>query len=243
MEDINAMQAASPYYIDLDRISELSRNARITRRDIESLFKVDACAAWETLGAWKALIGDWEGVQEAFRNSLALGSTGSNRVNWVINCINLGMFSAGQEAYAAVGAPESNYFSVAQIAGVRCGAVELVAHFVERAKKMQINWDEGSEATLNEAHQMLKGAGISDEQIGRHLDIAGVVLRRHHIRPKVYPRVISAEGFFNGVTYTFTVPVSAAEAFEMNMELAEGEVEAGIVKDVAFDVVFEAEAA
>jgi hypothetical protein len=55
--------------------------------------------------------------------------------------------------------------------------------------------------------------------------------------------VTSADGFFRGVTYSLAVPMSAEEAFDMNVELASEEDAAGIVRHVASDVVFEAAAA
>ncbi len=104
---------------------------------------------------------------------------------------------------------------------------------------MKIPWNEGDRETVMNAHKILAQAGITDERIARHLDVAGTVLRRHHIRNQAHPRVTVADGLFNGVTYVFSVPVSANEAFDLNMELAAEEYAAGIEKDVAFDVVFE----
>ena len=243
IERINALQAASPYYIDPKGISDRTRQLRLIKRDIDDMFKVDARAAWEVTGAWKALVGDWDGVREAFTASLALGDSGSNRVNWLVNCLNLGMFSAARAAYADMGDPENSYFSMMLALGVRSGAIEQALRNVERARVMSISWDESDAEDVIKANEILREAGISDEQVARHLDAAGVVLSRHRIRPQVHPRVIAAEGFFRGVTFAFPVPVSADEAFEMNVELAVEEEQAGVQKDVAFDVVFEAEAA
>jgi hypothetical protein len=243
IEQINAVQAESPYYIDPMQMNDRSRRYRLIKRDIDALFNVDARAAWEATGAWKALVGDWKGVQEAFSASLALGDSGTNRVNWVVNCLNLGMFSLGQAAFAKFGEPEQGYFSKMLVAGVRTGAIEQAMRYAERAREMNIDWDGSRAGEIEGMNQLLRTAGVSDTQIARQLDVAGEVLRRHHIRPIAEPRLTLAEGFFQGVTYAFPVPVSADEAFAMNMELASDEFDAGIEKDVAFDVVFEAVAA
>ncbi|WP_250533478.1 hypothetical protein [Caballeronia sp. AZ10_KS36] len=240
IEQINAVQAASPYYVDPMQLTERSRAYRRIKRDVDALFKVDARAAWEATGALKALIGDWKGVQEGFSASLALGDSGTNRMNWVVNCLNLGMFTEGQNAFAQVGDPEQGYFSKLLAMGIRAGAIELALSYAERAKEMKISLDESRADEIANMREMLRTAGVSDKQIAQHLDVAGTILRRHHIRPNVEPRVTTAAGFFQGVTYAFPVPVSADEAFAMNMELAVEELEAGIEKDVAFDVVFEA---
>jgi hypothetical protein len=239
MERINALQAASPYYIDSTQLSDLCRELRLIKHEIDAMFKVDARAAWEATGAWYNLLGDWEGVCKAFKTSIDLGNSGSNYLNWVVNCANLGMFSAAHDAYRAAGAPEKSLFSTAVAIGFVCGAVEQAVRFAERAKEMKIPWNEGDREDLMEAHEILTKAGVSDERIARQLDVAGAVLRRHRIRPQIFPRVTSAEGFFSGVTYILAVPLSAADAFELNMELATEEYAAGIEKDVVFDVVFE----
>jgi hypothetical protein len=243
IERINALQAASRYFIDSEKISESTRELRSIKHDIDALFKADARSAWEVTGAWKALIGDWEGVRDAFRKSLALGDSGTNRMNWVINCLTLGMFSAASSAYADAGKPEFGYFGRLYGFGVRAGAIEQTVRFAERAREMNIPWDESDMQEVAEANDILREAGVSDEDVSRHLDVAGVVLRRHRLRADIHPRVINAEGFFRGVTFAFPVPVSVSEAFEMNMELADEEAQAGVKKDVAFDVVFEAKAA
>lgn len=243
LDRINALQASSPFYLDVNRIDASTQCWKDVKRDIEAMFKVDARIAWELYGAWKALTGDWEGVNSAFGKSIALGSTGTNRMNWCINSLNLGMFSAGHQLYDTAGDPDPNFVNVMLRVGMNLGAVQKAARFVERAKEMNIITDLNETENVKLAHEILREAGISDAQIAQHLDVAGVVLRKHNIRPNISARVAAAEGFFHGVTYAFTVPVSAAEAFEMNVELAMGEEAAGVHKDIAFDVVFQATAA
>ena len=243
LERINALQASSPFYLDLNRVGASTQSWMEIKRDIEKMFKVDACSAWELSGALKGLTSDWEGVNSAFGKSLALGSTETIRMNWAINSLNLGMFSAGQKLYEAVGDPNPNFVNVMLGVGMNLGAVQRTTRFVERAREMNIMTDANDTENVKIAHEILRGAGISDEQIAQHLDVAGVVLRKHNIRPNISARVAAAEGFFHGVTYAFAVPVSAEEAFAMNVELAIGEEEAGVHKDIAFDVVFQATAA
>ncbi|SAL22392.1 hypothetical protein [Caballeronia humi] len=220
-------------------VTPLVREWRAIKREIDALMTVDACSAWELAGAWKGLTGDFDGTEEAFRNSVALGNTGTNEVNWMINRLNLGKFQAGQDIYARVGAPELGQFTLALREGFAAGAIAQAARFIARAEEMQIEWDMEEADDLLQAHAILLDAGIPDEQIASQLDVAGTVLRRLRIRPIIVPLATSADGLFHGVTYSLTVPVPALEAFEMNVELAEAENQAGIKKDVAFDVVFE----
>ncbi len=108
---------------------------------------------------------------------------------------------------------------------------------------MRIKWDENQVQEVTKVNAILRHAGISDQQIGRQLNVADVVLRRHQIRPNASVLVTSADDFFSGVTYSLAVPVGAEKAFvDMNVELARAEDKAGISKNVAFNVVFEAAA-
>ncbi|GAB5098690.1 hypothetical protein [Caballeronia sp. HLA56] len=241
IERINELQKISAHrYIDPTQVSGVSRDWRLIGREIRDLFRVDACVAWELTGAWKGLTGDFEGTEEAFRASAALGDNWSNRCNWTVNRLNLGMFSAAQEMYSSVGSPETGHFSEMLEDGYKAGAIAQAAHYIERARQMNIDWDKKLVHEIEAAHTMLKASGISDERVARQLDVAGSILRKHGIRPHVSPRVTASAGFFEGVTYSLAVPVSAEEAFEMNVELAMCEDEAGIEKCVEFDVVFEA---
>ena len=239
---INALQATTSHYFNSAQLTPLVREWRATKTEIDSIMKVDACAAWEAAGAWKGLAGDVAGAETAFANSVRLGNSGSNRENWMINRLNLGLFSGAQSLYAVTGHPETGYFTLLLEVGYKAGAIGQTASFIERAREMRINWDEDQVQEVMKANVILRDAGISDQQIGRQLDVAGAVLRRYQIRPNASVLVTSADDFFSGVTYSLEVPVGAEKAFDMNVELAREEDKAGINKNVAFDVVFEAAA-
>jgi hypothetical protein len=238
-EEINALQAASRHYLDSTSINPLVRRWRALKHEIDALMKVDACSAWELAGAWKGLSGDLAATEEAFANSAKLGNSGTNRINWMVNRLNLGLFSGAQALYAEVGTAEDGYFTQLLEEGCCSGAIQQAVRFIERAGEMHIKGNADLTTEIIKANAILQVAGLSDACIAQHLDVAGLVLRRHRIRPDGTLRVTSAPGYFNGVTYAFKVPVPAESAFDMNIELAEEEDRAGIDKHVAFDVVFE----
>jgi hypothetical protein len=240
VERINALKVASPYFIDSSQVCARSHEWRDIKREIDRLRRIDACAAWELTGAWKSLAGDCEGTELASSNSAALGITRSNGANWVVNRLNLGLFRLAQQKFAEVGAPHLGQFTRIVSDGFKAGAIAQAADFIERAEEMGIDWNEADKDDILKAHRLLLAAGISDDHVAQHLDVAGVILRRHRIRPHICPRVTTADGLFHGVTYSLGVPVSAREAFKMNAELAEEEDRAGIARYPAFDVVFEA---
>jgi len=114
---INALQATTSHYFNSSQLTPLVCEWREIKSEIDSLMKVDACAAWEAAGAWKGLAGDVAGTEIAFANSVRLGNSGSNRENWMINRLNLGRFSVAQTLYAAIGNPETGYFTLLLEAG------------------------------------------------------------------------------------------------------------------------------
>jgi hypothetical protein len=234
------LQATTSRYVNSSQLTPLVREWREIKNEIDSLIKADACAAWEAAGAWKGLAGDVAGTEIGFANSVRLGNSGSNRENWMISRLNLGLFSGAQSLYAAIGHPESGYFTLLLKDGYNAGAIGQAASFIERAREMRIKWDENQVQDIMKADAILRHAGVSDQQIGLQLDVAGMVLRRHQIRPNPSVLVTSADDCFTGVTYLLAVPVGAVQAFDMNVELAREEDKAGISKNVAFDVVFEA---
>ncbi|ASW00166.1 hypothetical protein [Paraburkholderia aromaticivorans] len=245
IQRINDLQLSSPYFTDVSSLSAESREWRVLRREVDDVFKVDARSGWELTGILQSLCCDREGMESAFQKSLALGISESNHLNLMVNRLNLGLFSESQQVYSQVGSPEGGNFTMMIRDGYVAGAIFQAAQFAGRAREMGIEWD-GSEEMAEEfrrAVALLQQAGIDDAMIARHLDVAGNILVRHKIRPRIEPMVTSLPGVFEGVTYLFSVPVSAREAFEMNMELSEAEDQAGIEPTPGFEVVFEAAAA
>jgi len=238
-DEINALQATGRHYLDSTAINPLVRRWRALGHEIDALMKVDTCSAWELVGAWKGLAGDVASTEEAFANSARLGNSGTNRINWMVNRLNLGLFSAAQALYAEVGKAEDGYFTEVLEEGYCSGAIQQAAKFIKRAEEMHIKGNVNLTNEIIKANAILQVAGFSDARIAQHLDVAGTVLRRHRIRPDGTLRTTAALSDFNGVTYAFKVPVSAESAFDMNIELAKEEDRAGIDKHIAFDVVFE----
>ena len=161
---INALQATTSHYFNSAQLTPLVREWRATKTEIDSIMKVDACVAWEAAGAWKGLAGDVAGAETAFANSVRLGNSGSNRENWMINRLNLGLFSGAQSLYPATGHPETGYFTLLLEVGYKAGAIGQTASFIERAREMSIKWDENQvqevmadrkSTRLNSSHQCL----------------------------------------------------------------------------------------
>jgi hypothetical protein len=236
VDRINALQAASPRFIDTSDVTPLSREWRAIRQDIDQLMRVDACAAWELTGSWRALAGDVEGAEAAFRNSVALGQTGVNRENWMITRLNLGLFSKAQALFRDLcSTPNPNIAAIARY-GFLAGAIGRTAALIDDMREMRIDLDAAWCAEVMEAHSILSDANVSDEQIASRLDCGGTVLRRHGYRAVVVPQVISVEGVWRVVRFRLMVPLAFEPAHAMDHEVIWEEDKLGRVEPIAFAV-------
>jgi hypothetical protein len=219
VDRINALQAASPRFIDASGITPLSREWRGIRRDIDQLMQVDACAAWELMGSWRALAGDVEGAEAAFRNSMALGQSDVGRENWMITRLNLGMFSGAQEIYRELGMPRTQDLAIIARYGFIAGAVGWTARLIEDARGMGFEWEEGWAREVMLARGIIDEVRVTDDEISQRLDCAGVVLRRNGLRPLVDVEVSLIDGVHRGVTYKLVIPLAWEHAHEMDRQL------------------------
>jgi len=90
--------------------------------------------------------------------------------------------------------------------------------------------------------KILRGFNISDEDVAKHLDAAGVVLRDKKMLNIREPEILATdiEGEMIGVTMIIPIECDPSEVFSYNVALAKKEEEAGVRKHPAFDVVFAA---
>ncbi|SAK52949.1 hypothetical protein AWB78_01276 [Caballeronia calidae] len=241
VDRINALQAASPRFIDPSEISPRSREWRAIRHDIDQLMRVDACAAWELTGSWRGLAGDVEGAEAAFRNSVALGLTDVGRENWMIMRLNLGLFSEAQALYRALGTPSKRDLVAIARYGFLAGAIGRTAELIEETRAAGFAWnDEWAEQVMT-ARRIMVETDVTDQQAGRLLDCAGTVLRRHGFRPVVVPRVLYVEDICRSVNYSLRIPLPWQQAHDMKHEVIREEGRQGALAAFAFYVTINGE--
>ncbi|SAK49394.1 hypothetical protein AWB75_01255 [Caballeronia catudaia] len=219
VDRINALQAASPRFIDTSEITPLSREWSAIRHDIDQLMRVDACAAWELTGSWRALTGDVEGAEAAFTNSVALGHTGVNRENWMITRLNLGLFSGAQGLFRELCVARNRNLAEIARCGFLAGAIGRTAELIEGARNTGVELDDAWSEQVMEARSIMTDANVTDEDIGNRLDCGGVVLRRHGYQAVIVPHVLSVEGVCRTVSYRLLVPLPFEPAHNMTYEM------------------------
>ncbi|BCQ25565.1 hypothetical protein NK8_37430 [Caballeronia sp. NK8] len=218
VDRINALQGASARFIDTSQVTPLSREWRAIKHDIDQLMRVDACAAWELTGSWRALAGDVEGAEAAFRNSVALGETDVNRENWMITRLNLGLFSAAQALYREFGVTRNRDMGIIARYGFLAGAIGRTAEVIEDGRVMGVEWDDAWAQDVIQARAIMNEIAVTDDEIAQRLDCAGNVLRRLRLRPVVRPKVLYMQGVCRIVSYKLVVPVSFQRALEIDHE-------------------------
>jgi hypothetical protein len=213
---------------------------RAILRECNRVRDAEPSLGWSLLGCYHSLLGEAEEVDRCFRASQDLGSIPVACDNYHTNLTNLGYFSRAHEFFRTRGHPEGGMFTRMASVAFTSGSIQTFSSFYEKAVAMNIEMPTLPVAKAIRASAVLSAAGVTDEDITRHLDAAGVVLRRHRIffEDEGEVEVADEPGLFNGVTCIFRLHRSAEEVFDLNMELALAEEEMAIEKSPAFDVLF-----
>lgn len=210
------------------------------KRQCEKLVQANAAEGWGTLGLLYTTAGDVEEMERSFFNAIRLGGQSFFASNILASYGNLGLFSKAHALFEKVGDPEGGNFSELFQDGIEIGAFHKLSEFIGAAKKMNIEIDNFRLDLTERATSVLARAGISDSDVASNMDAAGTILRRKRIFASVPTDVLVTDvaGEFSGVTITFKLPLSPAEVFEFNIDLAAQEEVMHLKKSPAFDVVF-----
>lgn len=213
---------------------------RAILRECKRVRDVEPALGWSLLGCYHSLLGEAEQVDRCFKASQDLGHIPVACDNYHTNLTNLGYFSLAHEFFKTRAHPEDGMFTRMAPVGFSSGSIQTFLSFYEKAVAMNIEMPTLPAAKARRASAVLAAAGVSDEDVTRHLDAAGVVLRRHRIFFKEEGEVEIADkpGVFSGVTCIFRLHRTPDEVFDLNMELAAAEDEMEIEKSPAFDVLF-----
>ncbi|EON10624.1 hypothetical protein [Pandoraea sp. SD6-2] len=215
---------------------------RAVKRDIDALIKVDPEMGWSLYGSWNSKSGNLEEAERGFRAALQLGNSIAVVGNWVVHKQNSGLFRDALDISREYGEPTLGNFVSMFPKILRSGGIHTAVDYLEQAKRMNIDLGNLDTSDAELADDLLKRAGLTDEEISRHLDLAGEILRKHKqlwVGEDIC-RVRDIDGVYSGVTFTFPLKLSPMEVFECNCELADAEISAGIKRHPFFDVVFSA---
>lgn len=210
------------------------------KRDCDKIMRDDPAECWSSLGNLHAAAGDVDEMRNCYSKALRINNDQAYVTNLLIHLENLGFYSEALGYYRDIGGPSLGHFTERYRYGVAAGAFQAMVQFIDAAKKMEMDMT-GLDIDIQlEAAALLHVHGISDEEVARHLDAAGLVMRRHRIFCYGIPevRATAIDGEFSGVSIVFRVPGSRLDVLALNAALAEQEGAVGIAGRGIFNVMF-----
>jgi len=215
-------------------------DVRFLKRELEKLRDADVAFGWALFGSYNVLLGDLSETERCFSASFRLASVPAASGNYHASLCNLGYFNRAHHYFVEKGRPELGILSHMRDEAASTGSFQTAVAYSKEAESMGIALGPELNDRYVRAAKVLANAGVSDDDVTRHLDFAGEVLRRHKLFfiNDIQVNVSDVDGEFIGVTCVLNVRKSPVDAFELNVELAELEQEMGLQKNPAFDVMF-----
>lgn len=213
---------------------------RLLKRECERIRNVDAGVGWGLFGSYYTLLGDIDEAERSFKASLKLNKNPVACGNYYATLGNLGYFTRAHQYFLEVGKPELGMLSVLNAYAEGMGSFQAAVAYNKDAEAMGMVPQRGLNGASVKAAAILAKAGVTDEQVARHMDAAGEVLRRRKLfyHEDILVNVADIDGVFVGVTCVLGVNRAPKEVFELNVELARAEREMGVEKHPVFDVMF-----
>lgn len=212
---------------------------RKLERDSKALRDAVPAEGWTMLAVTYSLVGDIEEANRCIQAALALPLEIEDAMNCITAYIALGMYSEAQGLFRRIALFQKGMLSKTMPLAAPTGSFHHFMTEVQRAKATGMSIADNSECeVLADAAKICHEAQLSDEEVARRLDAAGTVLRNNRLLPQVRLTAQNIPGVFSGVTISYEVDLTPAEAFLLNVELAEEEDRLAIEKVEAFDTLF-----
>lgn len=234
---MNALADRSLHYVN-----RLSFEAAAIRRQIEAVMAIDAARGWALHAMWYAMVGDETSARAAFRSALQLSDDECSHVN-LSGCLAiLGYFSEAQTQLRPFPMAESGFLHNNLERGAQLGMFGLIAGQLgtrDASTMPRSSKSARTEETIKAASLIMQQVGLTDRQIGRHLDVMGDVLRgRRMPAPVISYQAVNVAEAFVGITMQAHLRTNTATVFEMNVELAQLMQEKGVKVHERFAVLF-----
>src|SRR5476649_1283102 len=153
---------------------------------------------------------------------------------------HLGLYSEARALFLKIGSPSGGHFAFALHAGLDIGSFHSVVEFAAEAKKLGLPMNQDDLAAASEAAAILARAGVTDDDVARHLDAAGIVLRRAGMFSAKSADLYATNipDIFSGVAMALNVHCDEDELAGLNAALAREEQARHVNRNSVFDVVF-----
>ena len=192
-------------------------------------------------GLWHSLTGNTQDIHNSIRNVYRL----TRSIPVLLDVIGIytghGMPSAVTRVYAYAANPDHGDIQHALPYAVATGSLQQTVEHLDKAEEKGIDLAgfEGLIGKIRTAAGILNAHDITDEELARHLDLAGEVMReaeRFQGMPNLHVSMQDPAGFL----IEYIVDCEPAEIFAFNRSLSEKEKAAGITESPAYHIVFTA---
>lgn len=188
--------------------------------EADKVIRTNAAEGYSAKAAVYQLTGNLDQVVKHVENSIRLSGQPILVANKCAFLMNLGSFSAAQEAYKLAVDPRKGLFGEKFHFGFACGAFQTMARFLEDAQRMQVDLEHLDTATAVQASDFLNKHKLTEEEIAVFLDVAGEILREQRILFVDYPQVFVSDTDVGPVlSIVFLLPVDSYRAEKLDTEL------------------------
>ena len=188
--------------------------------EADKLIRADAAEGYSAKAAVYQLTGNLNEVLKHANNSVSLTSEPVVLANKCAYLLNLGAFSAAQEAYGIAMHPRKGQFLEKFHFGYACGAFQTMTHFLEEAARIQLDIKHLDALTALQGNNLLMRNGMSEDRVAAFLDVAGEVLREQRMMFVDHPRVFVANTTTDSIlSFVILLPVDADRAEQLDTDL------------------------
>lgn len=228
-DEINAILTESTVYLSGDDL-------RIRRllHECNKLMQANAADGWICKARIAQIQGDEEAFQYAIRNAERLDSTGEWEQTKGVGLLNLHRYSAAQDIFCKMIAPEIGLFGPLFPFTLNTGAYRSVHESYQGLPGKGMTAPKTYPAeSIAKVSTFMRESNITDKDVAAFLDKAGDVLRRHSYMPansSPQPIIYIMDGD-SCLYFRYPLDVSPAQAATLNFELAE------LMVDVDFELL------
>lgn len=224
LKDLETAYSSSPFYIERDlQYAQFSRKAR-------DVYNVSPGEGIVLRACLDALLGDVQAIEADYDSLLATKHDKTDLFNLAVAFSTVGCFSKAQSILRPIVTAKSGELSSGRDRAYSLGLFHHIASQYAEAQDMNLDLSHGLESEAAKlAAIVLERAGISDDDVSKQLDAAGLVMQRNR-------RLLGATSFnsvfapdeLEAVVMQILVEAPPSTLFDLNVELAETVIELGL---------------
>jgi hypothetical protein len=201
-------------------------------RQSKNLSKVNLADGYLALSAASMLTGDFNKMRERYEIAKNQGLTSGQRINYVTTLSHAGFFTEAATILKGAHSTFSDHFFAA-IKALLCFQFQIFIEVFDKAISQNLTPSKEDIEMRETIGNVIKISDIDDPALAKLADLAGEVMREHHIYFKNFPtlRFCLNDDGVDFVIASFPVPVSFEDASEMTLAFAEKVFTRGLAND------------